>query len=219
MFTDPKAIDFFTTNMILIKINAKEDTAVSNQYHAKAFPTSILICKNGTEVDRLVGFDSTNAYLQTFVDYTNGIGTLDDLLGRAEGEVDRSLFMAIADKYMYRGTPDAATAWLNRVIEVGEPLDSLAGEARMGMAYMLYKAEKYDEAITEYGQIESEFVETYHSMDAGIYQAICHRNKADTTAAIGSFERYVEKYPESTDVEWATLQIEKLKNPLQESGE
>lgn len=219
MFTDPKAIEFFTNNMILVKINAEEDTAVANHYHAKAFPTSILITKNGDEVDRLVGFDSTDGYLQTFVDFTNGIGTLDDFLGQAEGSTDRTLMMAIGDKYKFLGDFDAANDWFNRVIDAGEPFDSTSGEARMGMAYVLRKAEMYDEAIAEFEKIEAEFVETYHGMDAAIYQAICYRAKADTAEAIAGYERYVEKYPDSEDVEYATEQIEKLKNPPVESGE
>ena len=219
MFNDAKAIEFFTDNMILVKVNAEEDTAVSNHYHAKAFPTSILIRKNGEEVDRLVGFDSTDAYLQTFVDYTNGIGTLNDLLGRAEGEGDRPLFLEIADKYKYRGDADDATNWLNRVIEAGEPLDSLSGEARMSLAYMLRKAEKYDEAIASFDKIAQEFAETYHGMDAVIYQAICHRDKGDTATAIATFEAYIETFPESEDVEYAQGQIEKLSNAPEESGE
>lgn len=219
MFTDPKAIDFFTNNMILVKLNAEVDTAASNHYYAKAFPTAILIKKDGAEVDRLVGFDSTDAYLQTFVDYTNGIGTLEDLLAQAEGTEDRELLMKVADKYKYRGNFESTNEWLGKVIAAGEPLDSLSGEARMGMAYMLRKAEKYDEAIAAFELIEKEFVETYHHMDATIYVAICHKYKGDTTAAIGAFEAYIEKYPESEDVEYATEQIEALKNPPEESGE
>jgi len=219
VFTDPKAIDFFANNMILVKINAKEDTVVSNQYHAKAFPTSILIRKNGEEVDRLVGFDSTDVYLQTFVNYTKGIGTLDDLLGRAEGVVDRSLFMEVADKYKYRGNSDAAINWLERVIEAGEPLDSLSGEARSALAYMLRKAEKYDEAIAAFEKIAQEFVDTYHGRDAVIYQGICHKAKGDTAAAIVVYESYVEKFPESPDLEWVQEQIDKLKNQPEESNE
>ena len=219
MFTDPKAIDFFTNNMILVKVNAKVDTAVSNRYHAKAFPTSILIRKNGEEVDRLLGNDSADGYIQTFVDYTNGIGTLDDLLGRAEGVVDRSLFLEIADKYKYRGDADDATPWLNRVIEAGEPLDSLSGEARMSLAYMLRRAEKYDEAIAAFDKIAEEFVDTYHGMDAVIYQGICHRAKGDTATAIATFEAYIETFPESEDVEYAQGQIEKLSNAPEESAE
>jgi len=205
--------------MILVKINAVVDTAVSNHYYARAFPTSLLIRKNGDEVDRLVGFDSTDIYIQTFLDYTNGIGTLDDLLGQAESVVDRSLFMEIADKYKYRGDFDAATNWLERVIEAGEPLDSLSGEARSALAYMLRKEEKYDEAIVAFGKIAREFVDTYHGRDAIIYQGICYKAKGDTGAAIAAYESYVEKFPESSDLEWVQEQINNLKNQPEESGE
>jgi tetratricopeptide (TPR) repeat protein len=218
VFTDEKAIAFFTNDMILAKIHAEEDTLARDKYYARAYPTSILIRKNGEEVDRLVGFDSTDAYLQTFVDFTNGIGTLDDLLGQAEGSEDRSLFMEIADKYKYRGSASDAEAWFTKVIEAGEPLDSLSGEARLSLAYMLRKAEDYEGALLAYRKVAEEF-ESYHGMDAVIYQAIVYRYMADTANAVATFESYIEQFPESPDVEYAQEQIEKLTNPPEEESE
>jgi len=218
VFIDDKAIEFFTNNMILVKIHAEQDSLVSDKYHAKAFPSSILLKKNGDEVDRLVGYAPTEEYLQTFVDYSNGIGTLDDLLGRAETEEDRSLYLEIADKYKYRGGSAEAETWFARVIEAGGPLDSLSGEARLSLADLYRRAKDYDKAMDAYQKIADEF-ESYHAMDAVIYQAIVHKQKGDTATAIATFESYIEQFPESEDVEYAQGQIEKLKNPPEESDE
>ena len=212
MFINDTAIEFFTNNMILAKIHAEQDTATSNRYHAKAFPTSILVRKNGEEVDRLVGFAPTQEYLKTFVDYTNGIGTLGDLLGKAEAGVDRQLYLQIADKYKYRGQGPDANAWYTKVIENGDPLDSLSGEARMAFADFYRRDKDYARALEEYQKIEKEFIKTYHSRDAVIMQAIVYRNQADTAQAISTFERYIAQFPESEDVEYAQSQIAKLKN-------
>jgi len=218
VFIDDKAIEFFTDKMILVKINTEQDSLVSDKYHAKAFPTSILLKKNGDEVDRLVGYAPTEEYLRTLVDYSNGIGTLDDLLGRAETEEDRSLYLEIADKYKYRGGSAEAETWFARVIEAGEPLDSLSGEARLSLADLYRRAKDYDKAMEAYQKIADEF-ESYHAMDAVIYQAIVHKQKGDTATAIATFESYIEQFPESEDVEYAQGQIEKLKNSTEESGE
>jgi tetratricopeptide (TPR) repeat protein len=217
VFTDEKAIEFFSNDMILAKINAEEDTVARDRYYARAYPSSIMINKQGEEIDRLVGFDSAEAYIQTFVNYSNGIGTLEDLLVRAEGTVDRALYLEIADKYKYRGEADNAGAWYDRVIEAGEPLDSLSGEARLSMAYMLRKAEDYEGALEAYQQVADEF-ESYHGVDAVIYKAIVYRYMNDTANAVSTFESYIEQFPDSPDVEYAREQIEKLTSPPQEES-
>ncbi len=218
MFVDEKAIEFFTNEMILVKLDAGEDTAWAGSYHARAYPSSILIRKNGEEVDRLVGFVPTEEYIQTLVDYSRDIGTLDDLLRRAEGREDRSLFLEIADKYKYRGDVGDAENWFARVVDAGEPVDSLSGEARLSQADMFRREKDYDRALEEFGKIAGEF-ESYHSRDAAIWQAIVHRQKGDTAEAVAAFEAYLEQYPQSEDAEYAQGQIEKLKNPPEVSGE
>ena len=218
MFINDTAIDFFTNNMILAKIHAEKDTATSNRYHAKAFPTSILVHKNGEEVDRLVGYAPPQEYIKTLVDFTNGIGTLADLLARAETASDRGLYMAVADKYKYLGKGPEAEAWYNKVIAAGEPLDSLSGEARMGYADFLRREKNYDKAIEEYQKIAAEFT-TYHGRDAVFMQGYTYRKMDDTAKAIAAYEKYIEQFPQSEDVEYAREEIEKLKNPPDTTSE
>jgi tetratricopeptide (TPR) repeat protein len=218
VFINDTAIDFFTNNMILVKVHAEQDTATSNRYHAKAYPTSLLVRKNGEEVDRLVGFAPTQEYIQTFVDYSNGIGTLEDLLTKAREGSDRDLYLQIADKYKYRGQGPEAQTWYTRVIESGEPLDSLSGEARMAFADFSRRDKDYAKALEEYQKIAGEFT-TYHGRDAVIMQAIVYRQMADTAQAIAQFEKYIGQFPESEDVEYAQSQIDKLKNPAETAVE
>lgn len=218
MFVDAKAIQFFTSNMILAKVQAEEDTLTAQKYHVNGYPTSILLNKSGEEIDRVVGYAPPEEYVQTFVDFSNGIGTLDDLLGQAETSEDRDLFMQIGDKYKWRGSNDNANSWYTKVIAAGEPLDSLSGEARMAQADMYRRDKVYDQALQAYKKIAGEF-KTYHGMDAVIYQAIVYGQMNDTATAIAAFESYIEQFPESEDVEYAQSQIEKFKNPPVESGE
>lgn len=218
MFVDAKAIQFFTSDMILAKVNAEEDTLTAQKYHVNGYPTSILLNKSGEEIDRVVGYAPPEEYVQTFVDFSNGIGTLDDLLGQAETSEDRDLFMQIGDKYKWRGSNDNANSWYTKVIAAGEPLDSLSGEARMAQADMYRRDKVYDQALQAYKKIAGEF-KTYHGMDAVIYQAIVYGQMNDTATAIAAFESYIEQFPESEDVEYAQSQIEKFKNPPVESGE
>ena len=213
MFVDSVAVDFFANDVVLVKVNSKVDTLLAEKYSVSAVPTFVLTDANGEEIDRIVGSDSTEAFLQTIRDYENGIGTLDDLLHRAESETDRSLFFEIADKYKYRGGSDEAQTWYARVIDEGEPTDSLSAESRFSIADMFRRAKEYDRSHEEFGKIMSDFEGTMFAQDAEIYMAIINRQQGDTAAAIKAFEGYIKHYPESEDVEYANKQIEKLKNP------
>jgi len=213
VFVDSIAIDFFANDVVLVKVNSKVDTLLAEKYSVSAVPTFVLTDANGEEIDRIVGSDSTGAFLQTIRDYENGIGTLADLLHRAESETDRNLFFEIADKYKYSGGSDEAQMWYARVIDEGDPTDSLSADSRFSIADMFRRAEEYDRAHEEFGKIKNDFKGTMYAQDAEIYMAIIHRQQGDTAAAIKAFEDYIKHYPESEDVDYANRQIEKLKNP------
>ena len=213
MFVNDTAIEFFQNEMILAKINAEEDTAVAQMHHVSAYPTMVLLNPDGTEIDRVVGYLPATPLVTTLDEYSRGIGTLDDLLSRADTLQDRDLYMEIATKYKYRGAPDEAGDWYGKIIEAGEPSDSLSGEARMALADMSRRAKEYDAAIAQYRSVEEDFSGNRFSEAAAIWTAIAYRQKGDTDQAIASFERFLTEYPNSDDTSYARTQIEKLKNP------
>jgi tetratricopeptide (TPR) repeat protein len=217
VFINDTVIDFFTNNMILAKMNPEKDTVIAARYYAKAYPTLLLLDQSGAEVDRLVGYAPPQEFIKTFVDYSKGIGTLNDLLAKASAGNDRALSLQVADKYKYRGKGVEAQTWYAKVIATGNPHDSLSGEARMAFADFLRRDKKYDEAIAAFQKIEQEFT-TYHGRDAVLWQAIVNVKKGDTTQAIKIFESYVQRFPESEDKGYAEEQIVLLKNPVQPSG-
>ncbi|MCM2272578.1 MAG: tetratricopeptide repeat protein [candidate division Zixibacteria bacterium] len=213
MFVEPKVIDYFTNDMILAKVNGDLDTAAARKYAVSGFPTAVMLSPDGKEVDRIVGYAPPDEYLKTLVDYRNGIGTLDDLLNKAKDSTDRTLYYSIADKYKYRGGSDQAADWFGKVIAAGQPTDSLSGESRMAMADLQRRAKKYDDAMASFVAIEKEFTGSMFAEQANIWQAILYRQKGDTASAITAFQKFIELYPKSDDVEYAKKQIDRLKNP------
>ena len=75
MFVDTKAIEFFSTRMLLVKVNGKVDTLSREKYKVSGYPTNILLDNKGNEIDRLIGFAATDEFLKTMTDYAQGIGT------------------------------------------------------------------------------------------------------------------------------------------------
>ena len=94
--TDQKVIDFFTNEMILAKVNGKEDTLLAQQHHIVGYPTLVMVDTVGDEVDRIAGYMEPDSFLTELRNYQKGIGTLADLLRKAEASPDRPLFYKIA---------------------------------------------------------------------------------------------------------------------------
>ncbi len=210
-------IDYFASKVVLLKIDAKVDSALTKEYHISGYPTLVLTDNQGVEIDRIVGYRDPEPFVQKLEDYQKGIGTLADLLSRANTEKDRELFMEIAEKYKYRGGADEAGTWFQRVIDEGKPTDSLSGESRMALADLHRRAKDYDTAKDSFTRIMKDFKGTSFAESAEIWRAIVYRQKADTGMAITAFENFIKHYPESEDIGYAQGQIEKLKGETSES--
>jgi outer membrane protein assembly factor BamD (BamD/ComL family) len=215
VFVDSPAVKFFNGEVLLVKVNAEEDSALAKAYSVVGYPTNVLVTPEGDEIDRIAGYRETDEFLQTIRDYERGIGTLDDLLARAETAADRGLYFDIGNKYKFRGKPDEAENWFRRVIEAGQPTDSMSGEARYAMATMYRRYDEYDRALEAFKEIQQDFRGTTLDEYSEIYIALVHRDKADTSKAIAAFKEFIERFPHSEDVEWAKNQIEQMKYPSQ----
>jgi tetratricopeptide (TPR) repeat protein len=199
--------------MLLVKINAEEDTLAREEYRVSGYPTTVLIDKEGEDIDRITGYRPTEEFIETLVNYSRGIGTLDDLLRRAETEEDRELYYEIANKYKYSGGMREAEAWFSRVVEAGEPRDSLSGMSRLGIADMYRRAGEYDKSLNAFAEMAKDFESTMFEEVADIYIAIVYNQESDTTNAIAAFRKFVDKYPESEDAEYAREKLQSLENP------
>jgi tetratricopeptide (TPR) repeat protein len=210
VLTDKKVIDFFTNEMVLAKINGKEDSLLKKEHHVSAFPTLVMLDKDGQEVDRVVGYRNPDEFLTTLRNYRNGIGTLADLLHQAESDSDRTLAYEIGEKYKYRGGSKEAEVWFKKVIENGNSRDSLSGEARMEVADMYRRAEEYDRALDAFKSITEDFRNTELGDDAELWVGVVYRQKGDTANAINAYKGFLERHPESDDIDWVQRQITKL---------
>jgi tetratricopeptide (TPR) repeat protein len=211
VLSDEKAIAFFANEMVLASVNAEKDSALAKEYFVSGYPTSVLVRADGSEIDRIVGYMDVDDFLKTLRDYENGIGTLDDLLSKAETDTSRTLAFEIADKYKYRGGKVEAAKWFNKIIDAGDPLDSLSGEGRMALADLQYRDRAYDEAVAAYDKIIADFGKTAVAEQAAVWGGYINQKKGDTTEAITRYEQFLKDFPKSEDTAFVQKQINKLK--------
>ena len=216
MLTDQKVIDFFTNEMVLAKINGKEDTLLTQEHHVSAFPTLVMLDNGGQEVDRIVGYLPPDKFLKTLQNYQKGIGTLDDLLNRVKATPSRPLAFQIGDKYKYRGNNDEAVKWFQKVVDDGDPRDSLSGESRLALADMRRRSKEYQEALSDFSSIMNDVKGSTFAEESEIWRAIVFRLKGDTASAITAFGDLIKHYPEPEDVTYAKKHIARLKGEPEE---
>jgi tetratricopeptide (TPR) repeat protein len=215
VFIDPKAIDFFTKDVLLAKIDAEKDTVSAQALHVSGYPTLVLLDNKGEEIDRIAGYLPTDELIRTITDYRAGIGTLADLLNKAKDSKDRGLYMQIGEKFKYRGIDTSAEKWYMKVVAAGDPLDSISGQSRMEIADMYRRNKSYDKAIGAFAAIAKDFTGRPTATDADWYIGDVYRRMKDTTSAIKSYEAWLMKYPtaDTEMVAYTKKVIEKLKQP------
>lgn len=211
-------IEYFSNEMIFVKAQAETtDSLTAKAYNVSGFPTFVVTDSKGKEIDRIVGYMPAKEFLAKVDDYMNGIGTLDDLLSKVDASKDRTIYFEIADKYKYRGAPEDAKNWFEKVIADGEPTDSLSGEARFALADMMRRGKRFDESIAAFKEIKKDFKNTPLDETASIYIPYVTMIKGDTANAIIEFTKFIKEFPESDDVEFAKKSIKELKGEVTES--
>jgi len=210
VFVDSLAIDYFSNTAILARINAEKDTLAAQKYHVTGYPMTILINKDGTEIDRLIGYAPTQEYVGTLEGYAKGIGTLTALRDSASKVVDRNLYFVIADRYKYRGDIDSAATWYGKIVDAGQPTDSMSGESRVAEADMYRREKHYDEALKAFKGIATDFDGKPQGIDASVYTGIVYLAMGDTTNAVAAYQTAADKYPASDAGKYAAKQVKTL---------
>jgi len=210
VFVDEKAIEYFTNDVLLVKINADSNTALKEEFHISGLPTTVLINKDGSEVDRIVGFAPTEEFIGTLDDYTKGIGTLAALLDSAASDDSRQLAYEIAEKYKWRGGIEDAVAWYNKVTADGMDKDSLGGEARMAIGDMYRRDDRHEDALGVFVAVTEDFSGDEFGAWGQYWVARCHLSMADTAQAIEAFQVAVDEYADFEVAEYAQGRIDKL---------
>jgi tetratricopeptide (TPR) repeat protein len=203
----------FLRNFELGKINAEIDTISAARYGVRSYPTTLLLKADGIEIDRIIGYHPPEDYVGAIVNSLAGIGTLDDLLQRLAGRSgDLELKFKVAEKYMYRGDYNRATAYFNEVIaadSVGER--NLAATASYKLAYMAYKDQDYLAAATRYARVAEDFPTAPEAIDAKLMEPYCYQQAEEFERARAHYQKFLEDYPETEEREWIAEQLEKMK--------
>jgi thioredoxin 1 len=100
-FKDPKVVEWLTQHTVALKIDADKNQTLGSQFHIDSFPTFVFLKPDGTEMDRLLGYMTTEQFLEG----ANGVLTGKDAIVRAREALqknpsDPGLHLNLASAYL-----------------------------------------------------------------------------------------------------------------------
>jgi outer membrane protein assembly factor BamD (BamD/ComL family) len=199
--------------MIFVKAEAGLDSVTREKYKIAGFPTIILMNSSGEEIDRIFGFLPPDDFISTIQDYLQGKNTLDDLKKRfQENSTDEELASKLAEKYEGRSDYDQAAIYYKKVLDL-DPKDEkgFSDDALMSLAWLEVRKKEYLKAVETFEYFLQKFPKSELAVDAEVYIPYSYARAGDTTMAIGLYEEFLTKHPDSEDTAWVRGNIKKLK--------
>ncbi len=117
-FAHPDVITL-SKDMIFVRAEVKEDSALRDQYQIAGFPTVILMKSSGEEIDRIYGYLPPEEFVSSIQSYLQGNETLEDIKNRFQADsTDVELAFKLAEKYEARRRYDKAMMHYQKVVDL-----------------------------------------------------------------------------------------------------
>jgi tetratricopeptide (TPR) repeat protein len=205
-------------DMIFVKAEAKEDSALRDRYEIAGFPTVILMKSSGEEIDRIYGYRPPKEFVSTIRSYLQGKETLEDIENRFGADTtDVELAFKLADKYEGRRKFDQAALHYQKVVNLDpEDKKGKSQDAMMNLAWLEMRKKDYLKAVEAFQNFLEKYPESEMAGDAERYIPYCYAQAGDTTKALELYGKFLEDHPNSEDTSWVREKIAELKGEASE---
>jgi thioredoxin-like negative regulator of GroEL len=201
----------------MVKLNAEKDTVTAAHYRVKSYPTIMVLKKDGSEIDRVVGYYHPREFMDQVEDYLAGRNTLASYAamepdsGKDPGYVGR-----LAERYFYHGLNDEARQRYLKLLTMDPQNKSeLVDDALYTLARMSRKEKDYAQDA-KYAQM---IIERYPHSDmyksAILEKAGALRRDMKLAQARTIYLDYAKRFPADEDAAWAKEQADTLSVKIQ----
>jgi outer membrane protein assembly factor BamD (BamD/ComL family) len=189
----------------MVKLNAEKDTVTAARYHVKSYPTIMVLQKDGTEIDRVVGYYRAPEFIQEVEDRMAGKNTLAAL---AAAEPDSGKFpeyrARLAERYFLHGLyDDARRNYLALVALDPKNVSEHTDDALLSLAIMSRKDKDYASARRYAQQIIDRYPDSDTRKSAVLELAGNWRRDGQLTKARMIYLDYTKRFPDDEDAKWA----------------
>ncbi len=209
---DKKMLDYFKKeNYMLIEVNPEKDKVAESTFKVYGYPTTIVFEKTGEEIDRILGYKTTEQMIKILEGFKIGKGTLKDYLNRYRKEKNNFKLMSdIATKYIARAEFAKAIDILDKLIAKAKGKDEkMEKEGYDKKAYAYYKWKKFNKAAEVLLSIKDKFSEK-DGKDALFGAAYYYERGNNKKKAIEVYKEIIRRFPNSSEAKKIREKIKKL---------
>ncbi len=223
-FADPKMNGYFQKEKyMLVKINPEKDREAESKFKVYSYPTLVLFNGKGEEIDRILGYRTTDQLIEALDNLKKGIGTLRDLLAKQKKLGDRKseenfkLLFEILDKYTARADYPEGLELIGRIVELDKDnAMKQASAALFRKGYIYFKWKKYREAVMALTGIHKIYPDSEEAVSGFSAAAYYSTNLDDPALTLKIYKELVETYPGHKEAEYAKKKIKKLESKRKE---
>jgi tetratricopeptide (TPR) repeat protein len=193
-----------------VKLNAEKDTVTAARYRVKSYPTILVLQKDGTEIDRVVGYYRAPEFMAKVEDYLAGRNTLAAMAAQEPDSAESATFLsALADRYFEHALyPDARTRYLAVTRIDPKNASGLTDDALYSLARMSRKDKDYAAARGYAQRILDDYRDADTYKPAILELAGNWRRDGKLTNARRIYLDYAKRYPKDEDAPWAAEQAD-----------
>jgi tetratricopeptide (TPR) repeat protein len=188
------------------------DTATADRYRVRSYPTILVLKPDGTEIDRIVGYNRAPQFMALVEDYLAGRNTLASLVAAEPAQGKDPTFVAkLADRFFEHGLWDEARARYLKLVSVDPKNQSgLVDDALVSLARMSRKDKDYP-SYRKYAQVVLDRYPESDAMKTAFLQvADSWKREGKLDRARTLFLDYAKRFPTDEDAPWAKEQADTL---------
>jgi tetratricopeptide (TPR) repeat protein len=180
------------------------------RYRVKSYPSVLVLRKDGTEIDRVVGYYRAPEFMARVEDYLAGRNTLASLAAQEADSANSATFLSgLADRYFEHGLyEDARNRYLAVTRVDPKNTSSLTDDALYSLARMSRKDKDYAAARAYAQRILDDYKDADVYKSAILELAGNWRRDGKLTNARRIYLDYAKRYPKDEDAPWATEQAD-----------
>ena len=180
------------------------------RYRVKSYPTVLVLQKDGTEIDRVVGYYRAPEFMAKVEDYLAGRNTLASLAAEEPDSSGSATFLSLlADRYFEHGlSADARSRYLAVTRVDPKNASGLTDDALYNLARMSRKDKDYAAARGYAQRILDQYKDADLYKSAILELAGNWRRDGKLTNARRIYLDYAKRYPGDEDAPWASEQAD-----------
>ena len=201
----------------MVKLNAEKDTVTAARYHVKSYPTVMVLRKDGTEIDRIVGYYRAPEFISEVDDRMAGRNTLAALAAAEPDSGSHPEYRArLAERYFLHGLyGDARRSYKSLVAQDPKNTSSLTDNALFHLAVMSRKDKDYPTARAYAKQIIDRYPDSDMYKSAFLELAGNWKRDGRLAQARTIYLDYAKRFPADEDTPWAKEQADSMRVRIQ----